>query len=122
MQFARRSWRRLEGFAQVFHLKMDELPAIKMAGTMQGKQHAFDLVGLDGIIRKSGHVPGEEIGLRLNVGDTMLRREPTDLGCGRALGHGFRSFGHGLSSTSNITFLTGEIHQAAAVAERWQTR
>ena len=40
------------GFAQVVHLKMDELTAVEMTGTVQGKQHAFDLVGLDGVVRE----------------------------------------------------------------------
>jgi hypothetical protein len=66
------------GFAQVFHLKLDELTAVEMAGTVQGKQHAFNLVGLDRIIRQPRHVLCEQIGLGLNVGDVMLCREPTD--------------------------------------------
>jgi hypothetical protein len=76
--------------AQIFHLKVDELTAVKMAGTVQGKQHAFDLIRLDGVVRKPRHVLREQIGLGLNVGDVMLCREPTDIGCGRVLGHGFQ--------------------------------
>jgi hypothetical protein len=94
--FDRRMDRRSRlGFAQVFNLQVHELTAIKMAGTVQGKQHAFDLVGLDGVIRQPRHVLREQIGLGLNVGDVMLRREPTDIGCGGVLGHCFRAFGHG---------------------------
>jgi hypothetical protein len=98
------------GFAQVFYLKVDELTAAEMAGTVQGKQHAFDLVRLDGVIRKPRHVLREQIGLGLNVGDMMLRREPTYIGCGGVLGHCFRAFGHGSSSQSNIAFLALKIH------------
>jgi hypothetical protein len=47
---------------------------------MQGKQHAFDLIGLDSVIREPRHVLREHIGLGLNVGDAMLRREPADVG------------------------------------------
>ena len=64
-------------FAQVFHLKVDELLAVEMAGAVQGKQHAFDLVGLDGVVRQPRHVLRKHIGLGLNVGDVMLCGEPT---------------------------------------------
>ena len=98
------------GFAQIFHLKVDELTAVEMAGAVQGKQHAFDLVGLDRVIRKPRHVLREQIGLGLNVGDMMLRREPTDIGCGRVLGHCFNACGHGSSSPWNIALLALKIH------------
>ena len=88
------------GFAQIFHLNVDELMAVEMAGAMQGKQHAFDLVGLDGVILRSRHVLCEHIGRGLKVGDVMLRREPTDIGCGRIRRHYFRVFGYATSETT----------------------
>jgi hypothetical protein len=97
-------------FAQVFYLKVDKLATVEMAGSVQGKQHAFDLVGLDGVIRKPRHVLREQIGLSLNVSDIMLRREPADIGCGGVLGHCFSAFGHGSSSLWNIAFLALKIH------------
>jgi hypothetical protein len=66
-----------------------------MTGTVQGKQHAFDFVGLDGVIREPRHVVCEQIGLGLNVGDMMLRHEPPDVGGGGVLGHCFRTLGQG---------------------------
>jgi hypothetical protein len=102
--------RSLPGFAQVFHLKMDELPAAEMAGTMQSKQHAFDLIGPDCVIREPRHVQGKLIGMSLNVGDMMLCREPTDIGGGGVLRHCFRACGQGSSSKRNITFRALKIH------------
>jgi hypothetical protein len=57
---------------------MDKLPTAEMTGSLQSKEHAFDLVGLDSVIREPRHVLGKQIGRSLNIGDTMLRREPTD--------------------------------------------
>jgi hypothetical protein len=85
-------------FAQVFYLKVHELASVEMAGSVQGKQHAFDLVRLDGVIRKPRHMLSEQIRLGLNVSDIMLRREPTYIGCGGVLGRCFRVLGHGSSS------------------------
>jgi hypothetical protein len=78
-------WSRF-GFAEVFHLEVDELMAVEMTGTVQGKQHAFDLVGPDGVVRQPRHVLRKQIGLGLNEADVMLLREPTDIGCGGVLG------------------------------------
>jgi len=83
------------GFAEVFDLEVDELAAVEMTGTVQCKQHAFDLVGLDGVVRQPRHVLREQIGLGLSIDDMMLRREPTDIACGGVLGRYFRASGHG---------------------------
>ena len=73
---------------------MDKLPAAEMAGTLQSQEHAFDLVGLDRVIREPRHVLGESIRMSLNIGDMMLGREPTDIGGGGILSHCFRARGH----------------------------
>src|SRR5215207_5005201 len=53
----RRTYRRSRlGFAQILHLKVDEFPEIEMAGTVQGEQHAFDLVGFGGVVRERRHM------------------------------------------------------------------
>jgi len=51
------------------------------------------------------HLLREQIGLGLNVGDVMLCREPTNIGCGRLLGHSFSAFGAWLILAENIAFV-----------------
>jgi hypothetical protein len=90
------------GFAQVFHLKVDELPAAEMAGAMQGEEHAFDLVGLERVIREPCHALGEQIGMGLNVGDGYRRRWSS--------GSLFQWGRPWLILAGNITFLALKIH------------
>jgi hypothetical protein len=89
---------------------VDELMTVEMTGTAQGKQHAFDFVGLDGVVREPSHVLRKQIGLGLNEGDVMPCRKPTDIGCGGVLGHCFRAFGHGSSSPMKYNIPSLKIH------------